>query len=69
MEISKENIFKVNYTSVLGETKKEEKSRTSILKFIKENKIISFTFIIFLIASCFNFILVYNFIRILETIK
>ena len=69
MEISKENIFKVNYTSVLEETKKEEKSRTSILKFIKENKIISFTFIIFLIASCFNFILVYNFIRILETIK
>ena len=67
MEISKENIFKTNYTSVLEGNKK--KSRTSILKFIKKNKIISFTFLIFLIASCFNFILVYNFIRILETIR
>lgn len=69
MEFSKENSFKIGYSSVFAEPKVKNKIRTSILKFIKENKIISFTLIIFLIASCFNFILVYNFIRILETIR
>ena len=69
MEISKENVFKKNYTSVLESTNRKKKSTTSILKFIKNNKFISFTFIIFIIASCFNFVLMYNFFKILETLR
>ncbi len=69
MEISKENIFKKNYTSAFKEEKVIKKKRTSLINFIKKNKIISFTMFIFLLASCFNFILVYNFIIILEKIR
>ena len=42
MEISKENIFKKNYTSAFKEEKVIKKKRTSLINFIKKNKIISF---------------------------
>ena len=69
MEISKDNIFKTNYTSAFSNMKSDKKRRTSFLNLIKKNKIISFSFIIFIVGTCINFILMYNFIRILETIK
>lgn len=64
MQISKENVFNVNYTSVL-----EKKNRTSrFKKFIKQNKVLSLAVFIFIICLSFNFILIYNFMRILESI-
>ena len=65
MEISKENVFKVGYTSVLGSTLK--KNRTSkIKKFIKNNKIISITILVFVMCFSLNVIMIYNFMKILE---
>ena len=64
MQISKENVFNVNDTSVL-----EKKNRTSrFRKFIKQNKILSIAFFVFIICLIFNFILIYNFMKILENI-
>lgn len=64
MQISKENVFNVNYTSVL-----EKKNRTSrFKKFIKQNKILSIALVIFMICLSFNFVLIYNFMKILENI-
>ena len=61
MQISKENVFNVNDTSVL-----EKKNRTSrFRKFIKQNKILSIAFFVFIICLSFNFILIYNFMKIL----
>jgi len=65
MEISKENVFKTQYTSVLESTLK--KNRTSkILKFIKKNKLISITILVFSTCFSLNIILIYNFLKILE---
>lgn len=69
MEISKENIFNVKYTSVLGEkTNKDKKWTSSILEFIHNNKLITITLIIFVMCLSLNFILIYNFMKILENI-
>ena len=65
MEISKENVFKTQYTSVLGRSAKRKRT-SKILNFIKKNKIISITILIFIVCSSFNMLLVYNFIKILE---
>ena len=67
MEISKENVFKVGYTSVLNGNLSKQKKRTNhIIKFIRENKLVSITMIIFVVCVSFNFILIYNFMKILE---
>ncbi len=65
MEISKENVFKVEYTSVLG-GKTRRNSTSKIKKFIKSNKIISITILIFIMCFSINIILIYNFMKILE---
>ena len=68
MEISKDNMFKVEYTSVLGENIAKKKKRTSrVFKFIKKNKIISIAAVIFVVCVSFNCVLIYNFIKILES--
>lgn len=67
MEVSKENMFKVGYTSVLGENTVETKKWTSSLKrILNKNKLITGTVIIFGICVILNCILIFNFIRILE---
>lgn len=67
MEASKENIFKIEYTSVLGEKiSKKEKWTSKLGKFIAKNKLITATIIIFFMCLVLNFILIYNFIEILE---
>ena len=45
---------------------KKEKSTSYILKFIKGHKIITASIIIFLMCCTLNFILIYNFMKILE---
>ena len=67
MGISKENVFKVEYTSVLGNTLKEKRT-SKIKKFIKTNKIISITVLVFVMCFSLNVIMIYNFMKILENI-
>ncbi len=65
MEISKDNVFKTQYTSVFESGIR--KKRTSRLKnFIKKYRLISLTIIAFIICLSFNCILIYNFMKILE---
>ena len=67
MEISKENVFKTQYISGLRETK--QKNWTSkILKFIKDNKILSITAIVFLTCVSLNMFLIVSFMKIIEKI-
>jgi uncharacterized membrane protein (DUF485 family) len=69
MEFSKENIFKIEYTSVFGqETNKKNKWTSKLLKFIKQNKLISITLTVFFLCLLFNFVLIFNFMQILENI-
>ena len=65
--ISRDNVFKISYTSSLGEKNIKNERWTSKLKeFIKRNKIITMTAIIFGLCLVFNFVLIFNFMRILE---
>ena len=56
MNVSKENIFDVKYTSVL-ENKKEGWT-SSFLKFFRRNKIISISIIVFFACVCMNLFLI-----------
>ena len=68
MEISKENIFNVKYTSVL-ENKGEKKKRTSaFIKCVRENKLISISIIVFLMCVGMNLVLIFNFFKILQQV-
>ncbi len=67
MEISKENIFKVGYTPLLENKKVQKEKWTSRMKrFMFANKILGITFLIFLTFIIANFVLIYNFMRVLE---
>lgn len=66
MEISKENIFNVKYTSVLE--KKDKKRTSNMIRFIRENKLISISIIVFLMCVGMNLILIFNFFKILQQV-
>ena len=67
MEMSNENAFKVGYTSVFKEQKsKKEKWTSKIGNFINEHKIITLFMVIFCTCCTLNFVLIYNFVQILE---
>lgn len=67
MSLSNENIFNVNYTSVMGESKSKKRNWTShIKKIIAKNRMITMVAVIFLICLILNFVLIFNFMRILE---
>lgn len=69
MEISKENIYDVKYTSILKERNSDKRKRTSNLKrFIRENKIISISIVLFIMCVGMNLILIYNFMKILQEV-
>lgn len=69
MEMSKNSVFKTQYTSVLDVDNNEHKNRTSksskMWSFIKNNKIISITALIFITCLSFNLFMIYNFIKII----
>lgn len=70
MEISKENIYDVKYTSILKEKNSDKRKRTSNLKkFIRENKIISISIVLFIMCVGMNLILIYNFMKILQEVS
>ena len=70
MEFSKENIYDVKYTSILKEKNSDKRKRTSNLKkFIRENKIISISIVLFIMCVGMNLILIYNFMKILQEVS
>lgn len=70
MEFSKENIYDVKYTSILKERNSDKRKRTSNLKrFIRENKIISISIVLFIMCVGMNLILIYNFMKILQEVS
>ena len=67
METSKENVFKVEYASVLGGNIIKKKKWTSkFAELFNKNKLVTATIIIFAMCVILNFVLIYNFMRILE---
>ena len=67
MKISKDTIFKTTFTSVLEKTK-NRKWTSRLVNFIANHKIISITFLIFILFFSVNVILIYNFIKLIQTI-
>jgi len=69
MSISKENIYNIKYTAIIGENNKKRKNWTSKLKrIIYKNKIISIFISIFIGCVIMNLFLIYNFLKILQHI-
>ena len=69
MKTFKKNIYNVKYTSVLeGISLKNEKWTSKIKKFIIENKIISIAIIVFFTCVVMNLFLIYNFLKVLQSI-
>lgn len=70
MDMPKNNVFNVSYTSVLGQAnvKKENKIKNKFKKIIKANKLITGTFLIFIMCFVLNIVLIYNFMSILKNI-
>lgn len=70
MEISKENIYDVKYTSILkGNSFKKRKWTSNLKKNIHENKIISISIVIFIMCVGMNLFLIYNFMKILQEVS
>ena len=68
MKISNKDLFKVGYTSVLGQVEKN-KNKKRLFKFIKENKIISITLMLFFMCLSLNIIFICNFFKIIQTMR
>ena len=68
MDISKENIFKVGYTSTLQKNVENKKWTSKFLKFIRNNKIISISIIVFFMCVMMNLFLIYNFLKVLQQV-
>ena len=69
MDISKENIYNVKYTSVIERgTLKKKRWTSKIKQFIRENRIISIATILFIMCVGMNLTLIYNFMKILQEV-
>ena len=68
MDISKENIFKVGYTSTLPKKGENKKWTSKFFKFIRNNKIISNSIIVFFMCVMMNLFLIYNFLKVLRQV-
>lgn len=67
MEYYDNDIFKMRYSSLLGDNKtKKIKWTSKISNKMKKHKIITVSTIIFLLCLILNFVLIYNFFKILE---
>lgn len=70
MKILKRNMFYTIYTPITDECKKISKIKKwtgHLSNFVKNNKIITLSICIFFIFLTFNFVLIYNFLKILES--
>ena len=68
MESLKGDIYKIRYTSKLADIG-IKKNRTGLKKWISNNKILFFTYIIFITTVIFDCVLIYNFFQIIEKIR
>lgn len=69
MKTFKKNIYNVKYTSALdGISLKNKKWTSKIKKFFIENKIISISIILFFTCVGMNLFLIYNFLKVLQSI-
>ena len=66
MEITNENFFNVRYNTKLDRLELRKKNR--VLEAIHKHKVVSILFTILIMFSCLNFFLIYNFVKLLETI-
>lgn len=70
MDMPKNNIYNVSYTSVLGQDSvKTKKNINFFKKFKKTNKLIITIFMIFLMCFVLNIVLIYHFINILKNMS
>ena len=67
MEYVRDEIFNIRYNEQLNKLELKKESWTSKLKLIiKKHKFISITLITFIMFSSLNFIMICNFIKLLE---
>ena len=67
MEISKENMYNNKYSSILeGKKIRIRRWTRSFKQFIRKNKIISISIVLFIMCVGMNLILISNFLRILQ---
>jgi len=71
MEYAKDEFFKIDYKTNCIRMKGENKTEATVKKIIKKmctNKLLTTSVIAFIIFSLVNFIMIYNFMRILQNI-
>ena len=68
MQISKENIFKRQYSAIIGQVQKKKKT-SKLIELIREHKIIAISILVFFLTLILNLTLIYNFLKILQSIR
>ena len=66
MVITNENVFNVRYNTKLDRLELRKKNK--FMEKIQKHKVVRLIVTIFIMFSCLNFFLIYNFMKILETI-
>lgn len=66
MNISENNMFEVRHTPFFSNSVNTKKGWTNCFLFIRKNGIIIISLLMFFIALCCNFVLLYNFFSILQ---
>ena len=70
MDITKENYFEVRYDTELDRlVLKEERLASKIARRLKEHKWITLASVAFVMFSCLNFAMIYNFMKILQSVR
>lgn len=69
MEYAKDEIFSIKYNSSIDRLQfKKQKWTSKIIEKINRHRIISSAIILFILLASMNFILIYNFMNILQTV-
>ena len=66
MEITNENVFNIKYNTKLDRLELRKKNK--IIEIILKHKIVAILITILTMFSCLNFFLIFNFMKILETL-
>lgn len=69
MEYAKDEFFQVSYHTNLNRLERKEEGWTSKLwRKVKRHKLLTTTIIAFLVFATFNIVMIYHFMRILQSI-
>lgn len=66
MEITNDNLFNIKYNSNFD--KLEIRKKNKFVEKIIKHKVLSSMIIILIVFSCLNFFLIFNFIKVLESV-